>query len=337
MKSERSKFGLSPKEELLVMPDGATTVAYGMRGLNWKGKIGYRWSMIQYRARLDRFYKEALAQKECYYGPFKGEFGHFLLHNLPFLVHLHQCGVEIHYCGMELHRPFLVDSAGASIIAEWYPLRDFFAESKPNCNETVLPADVSLKVDEFKARALASGAPFLDIAEKDLYWFMFRNWQLDGKQGSYNLASVYGNGKNSSCVIFPRKKGAESTPNNGGPWDYSAVARAVAPYFKKVYFVGHPSLSASIASEGDIEFKVSENNADTLRYCAEASLIITQHSGAVHIGSYVDTPVLLIFKGTPPIKGLIDTIRFRKNLKVDALSYVFSLPEIENFVSSLME
>ena len=55
-------------------------------------------------------------KKECFYGPFKGEFGHFTAHTLPFLMYLHKNKVKIHYCGMELHKPFLIDEEGNSII-----------------------------------------------------------------------------------------------------------------------------------------------------------------------------------------------------------------------------
>lgn len=324
---------LTADEARFVFPDGATTTAYGRRGLNWKGRIGYTWMVWRNRRMLNAFYTEALQVKQCYFGPFVGEFGHFLLHNLPFLVHLHRKGVKIYYCGMELHKPFLVDEEGKSIVHQWYPLRDFFGENRPMANQTKLPEDVKEEVRKFKRAADSSGLPFLDISDSDMYWFVFRNWQLENKQSRYDLSKVYGTGKSKSCVIFPRKKGAEFSPNNGGPWDYGEMAKAVSPYFEKVYLVGHPSLSAEVETAGNIELKVSSDNADTLKFCADADLIITQHSGAVHLGAYVNTPVLIAFNGEPPIKGLIDTIRFRKNLTDTPLSYAFNLKEIVTFVS----
>lgn len=326
-------FGVMPYEVPYVDPSGATTIERGAKGLNWKGKIAYQLRVKRHIHILNRFYREAIRNGECYYGPFKGEFGHFLLHNLPFLFHLYQNNVRIHYCGMDLHRPFLVNENGESIVYEWHPLRDFFGEFKPKTNQTQLPDDVENQVEAFKVKARASGQPFLDISQKDLYWFVFRNWQLNGKQSALDLSLVYGKGKKNTCVIFPRKKGGEFTPNNGGPWDYGELAKSVSPFFEKVYLVGHPSLSAEVETGGNVELKVSANNADTLKYCAEARLIITQHSGAVHLGAYVKTPVLIIFNGKPPIKGLLDTIRFRQNIAKLKLNYAFSLAEIENFVS----
>lgn len=334
MNKAKNIYGLSDLEKSLVIPDGATTIEYGKRRLNWKGKLGYKLMVWRSVNKLNTFYREALKKKQCYYGPFKGEFGHFLLHNLPFLVHLHKNGVKIHYCGMELHKPFLVDETGKSIIHEWFPLPDFFAEAKPMANETVLPPSIKKLVDDFKKQAIGSDLPFLDISEKDMYWFVFRNWQLEGKQEIYDLSKVYAKSKGKSCVIFPRKKGVDFSPNNGGPWDYFQISKMVSLFFEKVYLVGHPSLSADVEASGNIELKVSLDNSDTLRYCAEADLIITQHSGAVHLGAYVKTPVLIIFNGDPPIKGLIDTIRFRKNITSQSLNYAFNFAEIENFANS---
>lgn len=330
--NELAAYGVMPHEAPFVDPGGGTTIKKGAKGLNWRGKIAYRLRVKRHIGVLNRFYREAIRTGECYYGPFKGEFGHFLLHNLPFLFHLYKKNVRIHYCGMDLHRPFLVNENGESIVHEWYPLRDFFGESKPNANETELPNDVALVVEAFREKARNSGSPFLDISHNDLYWYAFRNWQLDGKQATLDLSSAYGTGKNNTCVIFPRKKGGEFTPNNGGPWDYGELAKRVAPFFDKVYLVGHPSLSAEVVTQDNIELKVSANNAETLKYCANAKLIITQHSGAVHLGAFVKTPVLIIFNGKPPIKGLLDTIRFRQNIAKLKLNYAFSLSEIENFV-----
>lgn len=329
------KYGIRPEELPLIYPDEATVPAYGYRNMNRRGRFLFKRKLARAEATLDKFYAKALSEKVCYYGPFVGEFGHFLLHNLPFIMHLHHKGVAVHYCGMALHTPFLVNSTGQSLIAEARLLRDFFGEVKPISNETLPPNDVVAEIEEFRREAKASGAPFLDISDKEMYWYAFRNWQLRGKQHLYSLKPVYASaarGKN--CVIFPRKKGGEFTPNNGGPWDYMEVARAVAPHFDEVILAGHPSLSAEVAEEGNIKIRISADNADTLRYCADAELLITQHSGAVHLGAYTDTPVLVIFNGSPPIKGLIDTLRFRKNLTDTPLRYAFSLDEIKNFASA---
>src|ERR1700758_1912170 len=97
------------KESDYIIPNDSTTVWYGQRSLNFFGKIHYLKIVLKAYHDINLFYKRALKEKECYYGPFKGEFGHFLLHNLPFLSHLYHQDVKINYCGMALHKPFLVD------------------------------------------------------------------------------------------------------------------------------------------------------------------------------------------------------------------------------------
>lgn len=323
-------------EKEYVVPEDATTVWYGQRTLNFFGKLHYLKIVLKAYRDINRFYKRALREKECYYGPFKGEFGHLLLHNLPFLSHLHQQGVKIHYCGMELHKAFLVDSNGDSLVHSYHPLRDFFAEVPSSSNETIPPVDVQKEIDIFSQRARESGKAFLDIADNNMYWYVFRNWQLKkGRQHRYTIRKVYQSEESNACVIFPRKKGNSVTPNNGGPWDYLELARVVSPFFEKVYITGHPSMSAELASEGNIEVCLSPDNRVVIEKCSNARLIITQHSGAVHIGSYTDTDVLLIFNGQPPIKGLIDTLRFRVNLRPRPLSYAFTLDQIKDHVKKI--
>lgn len=325
---------LTEDELKYIMPDGATTVFYGQRSLNFFGKLHYFKIAAQAYFKINAFYKKTLNDKECFYGPFKGEFGHFLLHNLPFLMHLHQQGVKIHYCGMALHKPFLVDEQGNSIIYKFYELRDFFSETPPHANQVVPPIDVREEILKFQELALNSGKAYLNIGDNNLYWFVFRNWQLKkGRQHIYSIEKGYKTAEENSCVIFPRKKGiATVTPNNGGPWDYMEIARAVSPYFDKVYITGHPSMSADVVSEGNIEACLSPDNKVVIEKCCNANLIISQHSGAVHIGMYTNTNVLLIFNGKPPIKGLIDTLRFRENLSRQKLNFAFDLLDIHNFV-----
>lgn len=325
---------LTDEELKYSIPDGATTIMYGQRTLNFFGKLHYFRIVAQAYFKINAFYKKALKDKECFYGPFKGEFGHFLLHNLPFLMHLHQQGVKIHYCGMALHKPFLVDEQGNSIIYQFHELRDFFAETPPRANEVVPPTDVQEEIMKFQERAFASGKAYLNIGDSNLYWFVFRNWQLKkGRQHVYSIENNYKTVEENSCVIFPRKKGiATVTPNNGGPWDYMEIARTVSPYFDKVYITGHPSMSADVVSEGNIMACLSPDNKVVIEKCCNANLIISQHSGAVHIGMYTNTNVLLIFNGKPPIKGLIDTLRFRENLSRQKLNFAFDLSGIHNFV-----
>lgn len=315
----------------LVIKGDRTTVLYGQRTLNFFGKLKYAKIVAQAYSRINSFHKRALQEKECYYGPFKGEFGHFLLHNLPYLTYLYNRGVRIHYCGMELHEAFLRNEKGESIIHRWYPLRDFFAEKKPNSNQVQPPDDVLEKIQAFSGEARLSGKPFLDLSDHDLYWYVFRNWQLKGRQEVFDYRKVYPVPRENAVTIFPRKKGADYTPNNGGKWDYQELAEILSPFFDHVYITGHPSMSAEIKEKGNIRLRLSTSNEDVLRCCIASRLIVTQHSGAVHLGGYTHSDVLVIFNGKPPIKGLQDTLRFRENLTDRPLNFAFSTEEVEAF------
>jgi ADP-heptose:LPS heptosyltransferase len=74
-------------------------------------------------------------------------------------------------------------------------------------------------------------------------------------------------------------------------------------------------MSSDVQEEGNIKVRLSTDNRIILENSANAKLIVTQHSGAMHLGSYLNVPVMLIFKGQLPIKGLDDSVRFIQNLQ----------------------
>lgn len=309
----------------------ATFAKKGYRGLNIKGRAKFFFILQKNKNTLKSFYAKAIDQKECYIGPFIGEFGNFLLHVVPFLSHLYSKGVKIHFCGLHLHQPFLLNEKGQEIIFDFTVLRDFFAEAKPTGNKIEgLPEDVKKDIKLFVSKARKSNYPYLNIFEnRNLYWYSFRNWQLKGKQRVFNLARVYGAVKSNKVVVFPRKMKEEFTKNNGARWDYEALGELLSGSFEEVVFIGHPEFSNNNKSKNSkVKYKLSGDNRDVLEECSTAKLIITQHSGAMHVGGYVHTPVLLIFKGDPPIKGLDDSIRFRVNFDYNDVEIAFNDEQI---------
>jgi ADP-heptose:LPS heptosyltransferase len=232
---------------------------------------------------------------------------------------------------MELHEPFLRYESGKTMIFEWFPLRDFFNEIKPIANAVKPPTDVQLEINRFHEIAEQSGKAFLDLDDDNLYWYVFRNWELNGRQSIFDFSKIFSQAKENSVTIFPRKKGGSFTPNNGDAWNYQEIAEAVAPYFDHVYITGHPSMSEEIRETGNIHLRLSTNNEEIIKSCLASKLIITQHSGAVHLGAYTQSDVLVIFNGNPPIKGMGDTLRFRKNISNRPLNFAFSKEEIIQF------
>jgi hypothetical protein len=293
---------------------------------------------MNYR-KADKRLAETLSKKVCYYGPFKGEFGHFLAHTLPFLMYLHKNGVEIRYCGMELHRPFLVDEQGQSIVKDYRSLRDFFAEVPPDSNAATPPADVQAEIKKFEREAEQSGKPFWNIGDDYYYWFIHRNWLGKGYVHLYNLSHVYKTKNENAVCIFPRSKGAASSHNNGDPWDYQKMIESIKPYFDKIYVVGHPSQSLSIPVSDKVEIRITADNRQILEACSNSRLIITQHSGVNNLGEYLQKQVLIIYKGgkqVSDIGSMNNTLRFRNFMKEKIpLAFAYSEEDIVNYIKSL--
>ncbi|MEM3067744.1 MAG: hypothetical protein QXX91_03735 [Thermoplasmata archaeon] len=291
-----------------------------------------RWSRIKAKFKL----RKTLSSKICYYGPFKGEFGHFLAHNLPFLMYLHKHGVKIHYCGMEIHKPFLIDEHGAPIYEKFFPLRDFFDEVAPNTNSTIPPEDVKIEIENFKRIAKNSKLPFWDIENDFYYWFIHRHFVANGHTHLYRLDKVYKTSNEFSCAIFPRSKGAKETHNNGKEWDYQKLLERISGYFEKIYVCGHPSQCLTLKPLKNTLLYISSDNKKILEACSNSSLIITQHSGVNNLGEYLNKQVLIIYKGgskVTDIGSMNNTLYFRKSLgEKKPLHFAFSEEEIEDYL-----
>jgi hypothetical protein len=276
-----------------------------------------------------------LLLKRCYYGPFKGEFGNFLGHNLPFLAYLHAKGVKIYYCGMLLHKPFLIDETGKSIIFKYYGLRDFFAEVSPSQNNTVPPADVQKEIDQFDSHARKSIFPHFNIGDPYYYWFIHRTWMLKGFMKTTNFEKANHSKKENSVVIFPRSKGAKSTPNNGESWNWDEIISTIKPFFEKVYVLGHPAFSAPVKPYDNVEVIITDDNSKIIEKCCASKLIITQHSGTCYLGEFTNTQVLIIFKGKLPILGINDSIIFKEFIGTKyPFAFAFSLNEIKEYTEN---
>lgn len=277
----------------------------------------------------------AILFKQCYFGPFKGEFGNFLGHNLPFLAYLHSKGVKIYYCGMLLHKPLLVNEMGEPLIYKYYGLRDFFKEVSPTQNNTIPPSDVQIEIDKFEKDARNSFFPWFNIGDPYYYWFIQRTWMLGRYMKTTDFTKTYKTSKENSVVIFPRSKGARSTPNNGESWNWDDVIATVKPYFDKVYILGHPAFSTPVKSYDNVEVVITDDNSEIIEKCCKSCLIITQHSGTCYLGEYTNAQVLVIFQGKLPILGINDSIIFKEFLgKKFPLGFAFSMKQIKEYVKN---
>jgi hypothetical protein len=299
-----------------------------------------RWTL---RANLTLY--RTLIKKECYYGPFTGEFGHLLGHNLPFIAYLYSKGVKVHFCGMEMHRPFFIDENGQEIVSSYLSIRDFFHQSLPNCNTAVEPVDINAITSKFAKTAKESGIPYWDNSEFNYYFDFFRWWILKkGFMKAPDLSKVYKTENTNSVVIFPRKFNVNSNPevqlvNNGEQWDYSRIAKIASEYFDKVYVIGHPAFSdVSFDSFENIEVQITNDNSRILELCSNSRLIISQHSGSVYLGEYTNTPVLIIYKGGKSIGNIEITRQFKAGIGTKhPFRYAYSYEEIGSYFNAMTD
>ena len=288
---------------------------------------------------------KTIVRKECYFGPFTGEFGHLLGHNLPFIAYLNSRGVKVHFSGMEIHRPFFVNEEGKEIVETFLPIRDFFTQALPNCNTATGPDDVITITNKFISNAKKSGLPYWDNSEFDYYFDYFRWWILKkGMLKVYDLSKVYGTAKTNSIVLFPRKMNMRvqketQLSNNGEQWDYYQIAKLASRSFDKVYVIGHPSFSdVTFDSFDNVVVNITNNNGLILSLCSNAKLIVTQHSGSVYLGEYTNTPVLIIYKGGNVIGNMEVTKQFKSALgNKHEFKYAFSYEEISSFFKSISD
>jgi hypothetical protein len=303
-----------PNEYCLYEND-ATYPEKGLRGLNWKGQLKFKAFLFRDDQKLKGLYKKTISKKECYVGPFWGEFGNFLLHFLPFVMHLHKFGIKVHVICLGHYESFFRDENAKVIYSSFYRLSKDFLLDAPNGNSIrKIPAQFSKIYNQVKKTSSLNEIPFFDLFDSNFYWYSFRNWQLNGKQ---NFLEIHkGVKKKNKVVLFPRLKGPEYTLNNGARLDYDHTTETLADYFDEVVVVGLPEMSANSQYRNPkVRNRIGDNDV-VLKECSEASLIVSQHSGAIHVGLYTNTTSLIIYHGVLPIKGLDDSIRFRANTDV---------------------
>ena len=147
----------------------------------------------------------SMVKKECYFGPFVGEFGHLLSHVVPFISFLHSKGIKVNYCGPEIHKVFFYDDKKNLIVKNFYGIRDFYNEVKPFCNDQIYPEDVKLIINNFIDKAKKSNLPFWDIRKRFFYLTCFCRWKyINGFVKLYPKKKL--DRKEFVISLFPSKK-----------------------------------------------------------------------------------------------------------------------------------
>jgi hypothetical protein len=186
-----------------------------------------------------------LIKKECYLGPFVGEFGHLLSHIVPFVSFLSSRGVKVHLCGPKIHKPFFKNEKGLVIYESYQELRDFYSEVTPHCNDPLYPVDVQNDINLFISKSKINGSVFWNLLNRSLYWDGFCTWMYHNKfLKIYKFKnSIEKHSYSKPCiVIFARKKGSHSMVR-GDDWDYNELISKIKDHCHKITILGHPAFS----------------------------------------------------------------------------------------------
>jgi hypothetical protein len=280
-----------------------------------------------------------MGMRRCSLGPFDGELGHLLGHVLPFATYLKSRHVDVSFCGLKIYEPFFKDSSGASLVSHYTPLRESFNSSQPSSqSQTAAPPDVTAVKNDFIRRSSRSFAPFWNLTDVNYYFYRSRWWILKkGYMKSTDLTPVYGTTPENACVIFTRRK-ASNRMNHGDDWNYNDVIDRLASHFSTIYVAGHPDLSQSVSQRPNVKSCVTADNQTILRACCNSRLIVTPHSGAVYLGPYSNTPVMIIYQrdGSRDIANFEPTLKTYRALGATQPMFVAtSLDEVSNLASQV--
>ena len=256
--------------------------------------------------------------KECYLGPFVGEFGHLLSHIIPFVSFLNSRGIKVHYCGPKIHKPFFKKNDGEVIYEIYLELRDFYSEVTPNFHDPIYPVDIQNDIDLFISKSKANGSVFWNLLNKSLYWegyctWIYHNNLLKVNKFKNNIKKT--NNKKPSVVLFARKKGHNSQVR-GDDWDFNELILKIKDYCSRITILGHPAFSHQFKENNydNINVLITSNNEIILNECRKANFILNQFSGTHYLGVYLDTKILLLMKGNYNESTLMKDSKFRKKL-----------------------
>lgn len=305
----------------------------GLRHYSGFEKVTLPLFFLRQHLRYERILTHAIKGKEIWVGPAYPEFGHVLLHLLPFLSYCrHKLEIrKFHICANEVYLPYFQTILGDDHLV-FYPLKDRISSISPQSNR-VPKASLDEESSQLFQRTKIHNCHF-DLSDQKAYWNVFRNWTLAmGYQFLPIAEKPQARNEGINFVLFPRKKGASTTENNGGPWDYAEIAKMLSKC-GSLTVAGHPDLSYTNGFADIPNLSFAWNNEEIIKATRKADLVITQHSGACILGDYFGVDTLIIFNGEPPIKGLEETYRFRRLIKKGKFYFAFSLLEIDGFLKN---
>ncbi|UTW62730.1 hypothetical protein KFE98_00825 [bacterium SCSIO 12741] len=269
----------------------------------------------QYKKRTDQLVKTIVDQGVCVFGPFIGELGHLLAHNLPLVTWLKAQGVKVHFVGFEKFEAFLYDSTGEPLYEQFYPLRDFGGETSIKSNfAEEFPADVAEEWNRLKSSFAEKGWPTWYLEDETEYWYEYRKWlyKSDFFQVS-DLSQVYGKREPGKkvCSVFVRFRPPDNPVKlaaNGPLWDYEKLVEALLDVYDEINLVGSPHQSIDSFSIKDerVKWRVSHNNREILQLIGSSDMMITPHSGAMYLSAYFTAGLTVIYHGIRDYSEIAD-------------------------------
>lgn len=245
---------------------------------------------------FEKILNEALEQKECYYGPFAGEFGWLLAHILPFMSYLYSKGVRIHFCGNDGQESLCIDDEGNHLYASYTSVPYFFDKSAPNGNViNLVPLENRKVIDEFVAEAKDSHKPFFDISSIDKFDTLWEFWYAK-KYGFYYNLNKYFNPDgiiHNRISLYTRNKPYGKA---GEVWNIPDIIEAIESFCDEIVIVGNPNQSFEL-NHPKVRNIVTRNNAKIFNAVSTSKLVLSPNSGSAYVARILQVPQIIYMKG----------------------------------------
>ena len=234
----------------------------------------------------------------CIVGPFVGEFGHMLVHVLPFLNYLHSQDINVTFFGFEEHKAFCVNDLGEPTVVDYIGIPDYFKSGVPDYNKLELVTDSHIKqlALDFVISSSKSGVPFYDISNHAIYYNQWWPWWFGKGYGKYypikKVFNPEGIVENAIALYTRKKPGAAAGPD----WDFDLLLKAITPFVDTVYVVGHPEQSISLKGDKVLNV-ITKSNAKILTAVSKCKLVISPNSGSAYVARILRMPEIIYHNG----------------------------------------
>jgi hypothetical protein len=285
---------------------------------------------------FDETLQQAKACKKVYIGPFIGEFGHMLIHVLPFINYLYEQGIQITFCGLNYFESLCRDENGNKIVHDYINLQSYLQTGTPDGNtlDKVTDRNTYIKCLEFVDEARSSMLPFFDMSDPGIYKFWFL-WHLKNGYGKlFNLGKAYNpnNIKENAIGFYTRTK--VHTGVTGPEWNVPEVVNIISKYCDIIYVAGHPEQSHTI-DHPKVCNVLSVNNTWSIKFLSRCKIIVSYNSGTAYMPRILGIPAIIIHKGT--LQGFKHTLECSNPLSNSVIVRATNIEELDKHLKELNE